>query len=307
MVIDECKVILAVVEEGSSLKAGDKIGLTQPAVSRIVSRVESKVGTPLFNKNKTPWILTKVGKIYVEKAREFIAVNYDFHCEIAALKQTKIGCLKLGVMDFEERNILPEILPKFYETYPEYLVKTKNLLPKKIEYAILAGEVDIGLIISPSASDGLEYIDLKNYEILVVLPLKHELAKDYKHPADTRSFPTISLKLLADTPFAIFPLKDHALGHVSFKLCKKHGFIPKIIMETERIHSIYSIVIAGYGAAFTLQGDECFSKDMAYFKIDDDETMQTIAFAFKKGRKLRKVEMDFLNIVQETFAKMAKL
>lgn len=299
MNIDECKTILAVLQEGSLLKAGIKMGLTQPAVSRIVSRVEGKIGIPLFNKEKTPWKLTSAGKIYVEKAKIFIELNDDLYSVIGSLKQSQKGYLRLGIMDFEERNIMPKILPKFHEKYPDYVVKTKNLLPQKVEDAILAREVDIGLIISPPIKEGLNYIDIQNYEILVVVPLNHKLAENYKLPEDRRSFPAVDLKELVDTPFAIFPLKDHALGHASLKLCEKHGFTPKVIMETERIHSIYSLVAAGYGAAFTLQGDECFNEDMAYFKINDDEAVQKIAFAYRKNRKLSEVETYFLQLLKE--------
>lgn len=300
MNIDECKTILAVLQEGSLLKAGDKVGLTQPAVSRIVARVENKLGVPLFIKTKTPsWTLTNAGKIYVEKAKAFIAINSDLQCAIEALKQPQQGCLKLGVMDFEERNLLSKVLPAFHKLYPNYLVKVRNLLPKKIEYAILEREVDLGIIISPPVNDGLNCIDLAKREILLVLPRRHKLAKNYKRPKDNKSFPKINLKLLADVPFAIFPLKDHALGHISVKLCQKYGFAPKIIMEAERIHSIYSLVIAGHCAAFTLQGDEYFSKDLAYFKISDEEAVQTVAFAYKKNRKLLSVEKDFLQLLKD--------
>lgn len=297
--INECKTILAVIQEGSLLKAGDKLGLTQPAVSRIVSRIETRLDILLFNKTKTPWTLTDAGRVYVEKAKALIALNDDFHHAIKVLKHKKKSCLKFGVMDFEERNLLPKVLPLFYNAHPHYLLKTTNLVPKKIEYAILEREVDIGLIVSPPINNGLEYIPIKDYKILVTLPLNHLLAKNYIHPKDGKSFPYIDLEHLIDTPFAIFPRKTHALGQFTFKLCEKHGFKPKIIMETERIHSIYSLVIAGHGAAFTLQGDEYHSKDMAYFQINDEEAVQTIAFAYRKNRKLLQAERDFLQLLKE--------
>ena len=70
------KTLLAVAEQRSFTKAGEKLSLTQPAVSHHIIQLEREFGSQLFIRGKCGLTLTAEGKVAVEYARK-IAALYD--------------------------------------------------------------------------------------------------------------------------------------------------------------------------------------------------------------------------------------
>ena len=64
--------ILQVVDAGSIAAAAKAAGMTQPALSRIVSRFERELGMPVFERQPTGMVLTKFGEIVAEELRRLV-------------------------------------------------------------------------------------------------------------------------------------------------------------------------------------------------------------------------------------------
>lgn len=295
--IKEMRQILAIIKEGSLSKAAEKLYTTQPALSRLVYKLETMYGIQIFDKTKLPWSTTFAGQKILEHITKIVDIHSSLEREINKIKSGNKTQFILGLMSFEETTLLPKILPDFYFAYPNCLLKTKTFLAIDIEKAILEDVIDSGIIISPATSNDLEYIPIKNYDLLVVLPLEHELAKNYKPPKNNNDFEIIDLGELANFQFS-FLQKGHDLVSRSIKLCKKHGFTPNVIIETEKLESAYSLVKAGYSATFTLN-EEYLDPELAYFKVNDPEATQTVAFAYKKNKKLNEHEEFFFQLLKE--------
>lgn len=74
MEIRDMRIMQMIIEEGSLTKASEKLYLTQPALSRIVNKVESELWAEIFNRNISPWQLTHAGKIFFENANNIISI-----------------------------------------------------------------------------------------------------------------------------------------------------------------------------------------------------------------------------------------
>lgn len=59
-------VLSAVIEAGTFARAGEAMGLTQPAVSRAVARLEERVGIRIFNRTARAITLTDEGRRFYE-------------------------------------------------------------------------------------------------------------------------------------------------------------------------------------------------------------------------------------------------
>lgn len=294
--IKEMRQILAIIKEGSLSKAAEKLYTTQPALSRLVYKLETMYGIQIFDKTKLPWSTTFAGQKILEHITKIVDIHSSLEKEIDKIKSGNKTQFILGLMSFEETTVLPKILPDFCFAYPNCLLKTRTFFSIDIEKAILDGIVDAAIVISPPVSQDLEYIPIKSYDILVVLPLGHELARNYRPPKNSNDFAIIDLKHLSNFPFS-FLKKGHALGDTTINLCKKNGFNPKIVMETEKLDSVYSLVKVGHSATFTLNEDIIYD-DLSYFKVNDPEATQTVAFAYKKNKKLNEHEEFFLNLLK---------
>ncbi|OXH85100.1 LysR family transcriptional regulator, partial [Burkholderia multivorans] len=80
-------VLSAVIEAGSFARAGEAIGLTQPAVSRAVARLEERIGIRIFNRTARAITLTDEGRRFYEAVAPLLAGIEDAALDAGRAKE----------------------------------------------------------------------------------------------------------------------------------------------------------------------------------------------------------------------------
>lgn len=302
MNIRAMRVIMAFVQEGNMTKAAEKIYMTQPAITRTIQKVEEQIGLKLFCKEKNPWSLTYVGQLYMNFAKQMLAINDNLVIQTESIANYKKGLIKIGVMLFEERYIIPKIMTVFQEKYPDLLIEIITVAQSEMEDILYKNIVDFSLLLSTDNKE-IECIPVKRYDILLALPLNHFLAQGYVYPTDNKTFPEIDLRLLSHEPFVMMK-KTNVLRESVIELCEKYGFEPNIIFDVENMDAAMAATEAGCGVSFFL--DEAIysngkikNNSLAYFKIKGENLYQEISFAYIKSKRLNKLEENFLETIKE--------
>lgn len=114
----EMTIFIDVAEKGSFTAAADAAGLTPSAVSKLVSRLEERLGTRLLNRTTRRVALTPAGEIYLERARRILREIEDVETEIKARGNEPRGRLRInsGVV-FAAHQLMP-VMPEFILRYP---------------------------------------------------------------------------------------------------------------------------------------------------------------------------------------------
>src|ERR1700760_5130201 len=73
--IEIVRTVVAISETGSLSKAGERLGLSQPAVSSQINRLQSLVGGSLFVKTANGTTTTALGKLALHQARRILEAN----------------------------------------------------------------------------------------------------------------------------------------------------------------------------------------------------------------------------------------
>src|ERR1700743_1346614 len=73
--IEIVRTVIAISETGSLSKAGERLGLSQPAISSQVKRFQSLVGGSLFVKGANGTTVTELGKLVLQQARKILEAN----------------------------------------------------------------------------------------------------------------------------------------------------------------------------------------------------------------------------------------
>ena len=73
--IEIVRTVVAISETGSLSKAGDRLGLSQPAISSQIKRLQSLVGGALFTKTANGTTTTELGKLALQQARRILEAN----------------------------------------------------------------------------------------------------------------------------------------------------------------------------------------------------------------------------------------
>ncbi|MBY6262147.1 LysR family transcriptional regulator [Azospirillum sp. 412522] len=95
MKLNEIRTFIAVADAQSVQEAGNRLGLTQSAVSRLIQRLEAELGVVLFDRQTKPLALTRDGELALAHARRILAAASDFADAFAGSAEPR-GLLRLG-------------------------------------------------------------------------------------------------------------------------------------------------------------------------------------------------------------------
>ena len=94
--MDNYRLYITIVEQGSFSKAAEKLGITQPTVSKQIDRLEEKLGSKLFKRSTRKLILTAAGERYYERAREIDALVKVTEHEIKHISNEDASLLRIA-------------------------------------------------------------------------------------------------------------------------------------------------------------------------------------------------------------------
>lgn len=207
--LDDLRVVVALAEELNFHRAAHRVGMTQPGVTRALSKVERHVGARLFershSKNQSV-VPTDAGRHYVERAR--LAIAHSENAAVAA-RETLNGTnhrVTVGKSVFTDRRLLTILRSLELPLYPglEVLLHTRS--PGDLPACVRNGEFDLAIVSNPVDDPFLSGTIIRTIPFTVVLNEEHKCAKQ----------PTVSLKDLGSTPWVLFERHLHPALYDSF-------------------------------------------------------------------------------------------
>jgi len=133
--------ILEIARCRSITKAANNLGISQSALSQILLRVEREIDASLFTRQKRALQLTPAGELYVDTAQKIVHLRNKLSADLKDLSESRR--LRIGVTSFWGMRMMKEILPVFYEKYPDRLVELKQYSHATLHNEFLNFKVDI--------------------------------------------------------------------------------------------------------------------------------------------------------------------
>jgi DNA-binding transcriptional LysR family regulator len=137
----EMNAFVRVVERGSFAAAAGDLGITPSALSKLVSRIEDRLGVRLLTRTTRRLVLTAEGELFVARSRDILASIEAAEAEVTAASQMPRGHLRISVGTTYARQILAA-LPDFLARYPEITVE---LLVSDRQVDLVAEQVDLAI------------------------------------------------------------------------------------------------------------------------------------------------------------------
>lgn len=141
----QLKVFLTVARSGSLGLAAETLHLTQPALSRIVKRLEIQLGVPLFERRTTGMELTSYGRALLPHATLLVSEAAQAIEQINALRGLGQGSIRIGVVASVATMLLPGVLDKVLARWPNLHVQITEAVEGVLEAALAQNAIDVAI------------------------------------------------------------------------------------------------------------------------------------------------------------------
>jgi len=175
MNLRQCEVFRAVMETGSVTGAADRLGVTQPAVSKIIAQLERDLGFRAFLRERRRLLPTPEARaLFTEVERAFVGLDHltRFARDLKGLRQ---GHLVLGAPYSIAAGWLPAVVAGFLRDHPGLSVSLRTMDSLGVAHAVAAGHLDLGLVQFEVPATGLTRERLASVEAVCVLPYRQRL------------------------------------------------------------------------------------------------------------------------------------
>jgi DNA-binding transcriptional LysR family regulator len=246
--------VLCVAEEKNFSKAAEKLFITQPTLSQHINKLEKTLGTQLFDRSTTPLTLTYAGEKFVKIASKILDTERELVQEIADINGFCKGRLTIGISAVHGSSLLPTILPKYKERFPNIEIILVEENAHKLEELAERCKTDITITNLPIQNENLVYDTLTLDEVVLAvpknfLPIKFNTERYSDTIYDGFYHEKIEISMLKDCPFLLLK-HGHKVREISDKIFNSEGIIPKITLESISIETLYGLSSIGMGVTF---------------------------------------------------------
>ena len=154
------RIFNAVAEAGNLSKAAKELFISQPAISKAVSKLEQSLSVKLFTRNSRGVKLTEEGALLYEYTCSAFESLRRGEESIRKIHTLGMGQIKIGVSTTLCKHMLLPQLQNFMEAYPHIKLNIECRSTAETLALLEEGKLDIGLIGKPSRSRSVDFFPL---------------------------------------------------------------------------------------------------------------------------------------------------
>jgi DNA-binding transcriptional LysR family regulator len=198
--IRQVEAFRAVVTLGSMTKAAEVLGISQPAVSRLIVDFEHAVGLHLFSRQRGGAEPTDDGRmLFVQVEKLFVGLE-ELNHQVAAIKSLATGMVSIVAMDIYANGLLPEIIGAFSGLFPYVSIRLESQPQDRVADWVASHRADLGFATLPLANTTVPALRLLERPALCVMQTDHPLAlREHVLASDLAGLPFVSF--MRGTPF----------------------------------------------------------------------------------------------------------
>lgn len=152
-------------------------GISQPAITKRIQELEDDAQVRLFERTGSKLLLTPEGETLLRHAEQILESYESLNYELGLLQKKHSGTLRLGASTTIAQYILPPLLAKFNEKFPQVSISLQNENSTVIENALRERQIDLGFIESDAHPAGLKATPFMRDELVLVAHRKNRLAR----------------------------------------------------------------------------------------------------------------------------------
>lgn len=283
--------------------AAEELGISQPALSGYLKRLESSIGSPLVDRASNPISLTDAGKALLEYADKVDALSRKFSQEIDDLDCLKKGKLVIGGAVFFNVTYLPAAVAEFSSQYPGINIEIIDGKVPEITSEALAGRIDLFTTPAKTDEDAFCYEEMLRENIFLCLPPDWAI-NDSLPKAGPEGYARLSsddFKKLQDCTFIMLH-SDLDIGRKMQELFDKHQLSPQHVLTADQTLTTLELTMAGAGISLVTEStlnhyNAGGSKMPTRYLINPEICSRTMYVAYSRHHYVSSATREFIKIL----------
>jgi DNA-binding transcriptional LysR family regulator len=228
---------VAVADYAGFSRAAKHLGISQPALSRQISALESELDVQLFDRIGRQTVLTSAGQDLLGRGRSLLHDADLIRSRAQEIAGGSYGVLRLGATPQSIESFVAQLLARYRLLVPNAEINILEDGAANLIEATRLGLIHLAIASLPSGTE-LQGRRLFPIHVLAVMP--------HAHPLENRSH--IDLPELA--PYPLLLLRKNFLSRQLFdSACKISHIDPKILLESNSAQTLLALVKVGQGIA----------------------------------------------------------
>ncbi|MBQ9990684.1 MAG: LysR family transcriptional regulator [Lachnospiraceae bacterium] len=225
------------VKSGNFTKAAKKMYIDQSTLSKGIKAMEKDMGIPLIDRTANCFRLTPEGEILYQLGGETLK-NIEGQLEHLRdrVNEDRGGKVRVGIPPVIDTAYFADIIPKFEKECPNIKLEVMEIGANIVRDKVDSGEVDVGVVILPLASD--------DYDILPVFKNDNVLVVNKDHPLAGKD--SVTFKELEHEPLLSLD-SSYMLYNRTLSLCFAAGFEPKFKLLSPQWDMLARLCELNYG------------------------------------------------------------
>ena len=231
------QLVAAVADVGSLTRAGDRLHLTQSALSHQLRDIEGRLGAALFLRIGKRLVLTPAGERLLTSAKDILERLHHAEYDIRQMGKDHAGVLRITTECYTCYHWLPPLLKRYRHRFPRVEVRIDVDATHRPIEKLLAGQIDLGIVSKPVTDRRLVSRPVFKDEIVLIVSPEHRLARQ----------PHVRFAELRDETLFVYPPKEES--SVLEDVLRPMGVTPARIEEVQLTEAMTELVKDGLGVA----------------------------------------------------------
>ena len=291
MDLRQLEIIRAIADTGSFTAAGDKLRVSQSAISRQVLLLEAELGEAVFHRIGRRIRITPAGESLLQLSHRVFQDVQDTVAAIGDRQESLRGTMRLVGGMTVCLYVFPALLAEVRRTHPELDLKVTVGSADRSIAMLRSGSGDLGLVTVPVAANDLVAVPVLKEELLLITYPAHSLARKREiRPPD-----------LTRQPFILFETGSITRQLVEEFFAREH-IEPEVVMETENVEIIKAMVRHGLGISiipWQAATADVQTRQLYCSRIAGHALFRQTGWIYPKMRKLPRAVSEVMRVFEQ--------
>ncbi|MBQ8998131.1 MAG: LysR family transcriptional regulator [Clostridium sp.] len=287
MNLQQLEYFKVIAETKNFTTASNILLVTQPALSKAISKLEEELNVPLFEREGRNIKITKYGDVFLKYAESALNDIERGIEKIQDMKKKNDGIISIASTYCIGATIIPFLISNFLNSNMQTKFNFNNESTDEILKDLKYGKIDLGFFDNIKRINDYPEIEVslvKKEEYVLIVPKNHYLSNKEE----------VYLKDLKEENFIVYNTRDN---EKKISYAELIGYTPKISVEPTEASMLASLVSAGAGISIVVNTPMINTNKISKIRIKDDIGYKKIYMGWNKEAYISKIAEQFREYV----------